>query len=53
LGKAEPAIELVGVEVEIGNGNLVDEVPLEDGNLLGAEKVTTLLVHDEPPYRLC
>ena len=42
----EPAIELVGVDVEfiaqVGDGNLVDEVPLEDGDLLGAGEMTTL-----------
>ncbi len=46
----EPAVELVGVEVEfiaeVGDGDLVDEVPFEDGDLLGAGEMTTLLVHD-------
>ena len=46
----EPAIELVGVDVEfiaqVGDGNLVDEVTFEDGDLLGAGKMTTRLVHD-------
>jgi hypothetical protein len=41
---------VVGVEVEfiaqVGNGNLVNEVAFEDGDLLGAGKVTTLFVHD-------
>ena len=53
----EPAIDLVGVEAEfiaqIRDGNLVDEVPLENGDLFGASEVTTRLVHDEPPFGLC
>ena len=53
----EPGVELVGVEAEliaqVRNGDLVDEVPLEDGDLLGAGKVTTLLGHGEPPMGLC
>ena len=51
----EPAVELVGIDVEfiaeVGDGDLVDEVPFEDGDLLGAGKVTTRLVHVKPPYR--
>jgi len=35
----EPGVELGGIEVvliaQVGNGNLVDEVLLENGNLLG------------------
>ncbi len=53
----EPVVELVGVEVEfiaeVRDRNLVDEVPLEDGDLLGVGKVTTLRAHGEPPLRLC
>ena len=41
----EPAVDLVGVKIEfiaeVRDGNLVDEVPLEDGDLLGAGKMTT------------
>ena len=52
----EPGLELGRVEVvliaQVGNGNLVDEVPLEDGDLLGIGKVTTLLAHNKPPFRL-
>src|SRR2546430_4620086 len=47
----EPAVELVRIDVEfiaqVRDRDLVDEVTLEDGNLLGARKVTTRLVHDE------
>ena len=36
----EPAVELVGIDVEfiaeVGDGDLVDEVAFEDGDLLGA-----------------
>ena len=53
----EPAVELVGVDVEfiakVGNRDLVDEMPFEDGDLLGIGKMTTRLVHEKPPYRLC
>src|SRR5271154_6340899 len=46
----EPVVELVGVDVEfiaqIRNGDLVDEVPLEDGDLLVIGEMTTLLVQD-------
>jgi hypothetical protein len=46
----EPVVELVGVELqfiaEIGHRNLVDEVPLEDGDLFMIGEMTTLLVHD-------
>ena len=38
----EPVVELVGVDVEfiaeVGDGDLVDEVPFEDGDLLGARE---------------
>jgi len=48
---------LVGIDVEfiaeIGDGDFVDEVTFEDGDLLGAGEMTTLLVHDEPPLGLC
>ena len=47
----EPVVELVGVDVEfiaqVRNGNLVDEVPFENGDLVGIGKMTTRLVHDE------
>ncbi len=53
----EPAVELVGVDVEfiaqVGDRDLVDQMPFEDGDLLGAGKMTTLLGHDEPPFGLC
>jgi len=53
----EPGIELVGVEVEfiaqVGDRDLIDEMPLEDGDLLGAGKMTTQFAHDEPPIGLC
>jgi hypothetical protein len=53
----EPVVELVEVEVEfiaqVRDRNLVDEVPLEDGNLFGVEEVTTLLAHGESPFGLC
>jgi hypothetical protein len=52
----EPVVELVGVDVEliaqVRNGDLVDEVPFEDGDLLGVEEITTLLAHGEPPLGL-
>jgi len=47
----KPVVELVGVDVEliaeVGNGDLVDEVPFEDGNFVGIGEVTTRLVHDD------
>ena len=53
----EPVVKLVGVEIEfiakVGNGNLVDEVPFENGNLLVISEMTARLVHVKPPYRLC
>ena len=40
-----PAVEQVGVDAEfiaeVGDGDLVEQVPFEDGDLLGAGKVTT------------
>jgi len=47
----EPAVELVGIEAEliaqVGDGDLVEEMAFEDGDLVGAGKVTTrLLVHE-------
>jgi len=38
---------------KIGDGHLLDEMALEDGDLIGAREVTTLLllVHEKPPYR--
>ena len=45
----EPGVDLVGKEVEfiakVGDGDLVEEVTLEDGDLLGAGEVTTWLAH--------
>src|SRR5258708_6800424 len=45
----EPAVELVGIDVEfiaeVGDRDLVDEMTFENGNLLGAGKMTTRLVH--------
>ena len=53
----EPAVELIGIDVEfiaqVGDRNLVEEMTFESGDLLGAEKMTTRLVHVKPPYRLC
>jgi len=47
----EPVVELVGIKLifitEIGDGDLVDQVPFEDGDLLMIGKVTALLVHGE------
>jgi hypothetical protein len=31
---------------QVGNGDLVNDVPFDDGDLLGAGQVTTLVVHD-------
>src|SRR5262245_10426521 len=49
----EPGVDLVGVEAkfvaEVGDGNLLDEVAFEDGDLFGAGEVATLLGHGEPP----
>ena len=45
----EPVVELVGVEVkfiaQVGDRDLLDEVPFEDGNLLVIGEMTALLVH--------
>ena len=60
----EPVVELVGLDVEfiaqVGDGDLVDEVPLEDGDLFGVGKMAAMsaagivgAVHVKPPYRLC
>jgi hypothetical protein len=53
----EPAVDLVGVEAEfiakVRDGDLVEEMPFEDSDLLGTGEMTTLLVHGEPPYGLC
>ncbi len=59
----EPVVKLVGVDVvfitQVGNGDLVDEVALEDGNLVLIGEMTALpvrvvgAVHVKPPYRLC
>src|SRR2546421_12584094 len=52
----EPAIELGGMNLEVitqvSDGDFVDEMPFEDGDFLGAGQVTTLRVHEKPPYRL-
>ncbi len=49
----QPAVKLVGVEVvliaEIRHRDLLDQLLLENGNLLAAGKVTTLLLHEIPP----
>jgi hypothetical protein len=51
----EPAVELVGVKIilvtEVGNGDPIDEMPLEDSNLLGAGKMTPR-AHGKPPVGL-
>ena len=53
----EPVVKLFGVDVEfiaqVRDRNLFEEMPLENGNLFGAGEVTTVLAHDEPPFRLC
>jgi hypothetical protein len=45
----EPGVELVGLGVlliaEIRHRHLLDQMPLEDGNVLAAAKMTTLLLH--------
>ena len=45
----EPVVDLIGMEIkfiaEVGNGHLVDEVPLKDGDFVMIGEVTTLLVH--------
>ena len=47
----EPGVKLVGADVvliaEVGNGDLLEGMPVEDGNLFGAGKVTALFGHDE------
>ena len=52
----EPVIDEGCLDVEfiaeIGNGHLVDEMPLENGDLLGGLEMPTLLAHDEPPQGL-
>ena len=49
----ESVVDLVGMDgvlvAEIGDGNLVDEVLFEDGDLLRAIEVPTLLGHGETP----
>jgi hypothetical protein len=53
----EPVVNLVGVEIEfiaeIGDGNLVEEVPFEDGDLLRIGEVTAWLAHEKAPFGLC
>jgi hypothetical protein len=53
----QPGVDLVGIELEfvakVRDRNLLDEMTFEDGDLLGAKKMTTRLVHVKPPYRLC
>jgi hypothetical protein len=50
-----PAVEQVGSDAEliaeIGDRSFLEEVASEDGDLLGAGKVTTRLVHGKPPFR--
>ncbi len=36
---------------EIGNRSFFEQVAFEDGDFLGAGKVTTRLVHGKPPFR--
>src|ERR1022692_1555878 len=52
----EPAVDLVGIEAEliaeVRDGNLVEEMAFEDGDLFAGGEVTTLLGHDEPPFGL-
>lgn len=52
----EPGVDLVWVEPEfiakVGDGDLFEEMPLEDGDLFGAGEVTTLPVHEKPPFGL-
>lgn len=52
----EPGVERVGVEIvliaQVGDGNLVDEVPRQDEDLLGAGEVTMRSGPDEPPVGL-
>src|SRR6266545_4301863 len=36
---------------ERGDGRFFEEVPFKDGDLLLGRKMTTLRVHDKPPYR--
>jgi hypothetical protein len=53
----EPAVDLVGIEAdliaEVRDGDLVEEMAFEDGDLLGASEVTTFLGHGEPPFGIC
>jgi hypothetical protein len=53
----EPAVELVGIEAQfiaqVRDGDLVEEMAFEEGDLFGAGEVTTLLGHGEPPFGLC
>ena len=50
-----PAIEQTGTDAqfiaEIGDRRLLDEVSLEDGDPLGAGKISARLVHWKPPFR--
>ena len=50
-----PAVEEVGGDAEfiaeVGDGDFFEEVAFEDGDLLGAGKVPTRLVHGKPPFR--
>src|SRR6185295_17858703 len=53
----EPGVKLGGVDVglvaKVGDGDLFEEMAFEDGDLIGAREMTTRLVHEKPPYRLC
>ena len=53
----EPAVDLVGIEAEliaeVRDGDLVEEMAFEDGDLFGASEVTTRLGHGEPPFGIC
>ena len=55
----EPRVELGGVKVvfltQVGDGDLVEQVALEDGDLLGPGEMAagfTIFAHDEPPVEL-
>ena len=53
----EPGVERswidVGLVAKVGDGDLLDEMAFQDGDLIGAREMTTRLVHEKPPYRLC
>ena len=53
----EPAVDLVRIKAQfiaqVRDGDLVEEMAFEDGDLFGAGEVTTLLGHVKPPFGLC